>query len=192
MLMANAKSQKKTAGVTTKKSQAKPKCKKCRRLQKNCNCEKAEKRGRKQFDGKDEKVVVAKLETAYSLDCTDEEACLQAEISLSALYEYQKANPQFLERKRLLKNKLILGARNTVAIVMQERNADNKPTDRALDTSFKYLERKRKHEFAPHSTAIVDDGREGALTEERKQEIAGALANWNKQYDDSDDYTVKV
>ena len=47
--------------------------------------------------------------------------------------------------------------------------------------AFKFLERKRRDEFGPHSTAIVDDGK-GVLTKERKKEIATALANWEGKW----------
>lgn len=45
---------------------------------------------------------------------TDVEACIYADISPSALYEYQKKNPEFLERKQALKNMPSLRAKKTV------------------------------------------------------------------------------
>ena len=48
------------------------------------------------------------------LGSTDVEACIYAGISSSAFYEYQKANPLFLERKTALKNLPSLRAKKTI------------------------------------------------------------------------------
>lgn len=71
--------------------------------------------GRKIFDGKDEKMVLTKLEQAFSIGATDAQACFYADISEQALYRYEKENPKFRERKHLLKEKLVLQARQTLA-----------------------------------------------------------------------------
>ena len=71
-------------------------------------------RGRKLFDGKPLSTVLQKLEYVFAMGGTDEEACIYADISSSALYDYQRANPEFLERKRLFKAKPILKARQTL------------------------------------------------------------------------------
>jgi len=44
-------------------------------------------------------IALQKLEEAFAMGCTDLEACLYADISSSTLYNYQKAHPDFLERK---------------------------------------------------------------------------------------------
>lgn len=80
-----------------------------------------------------------KLETAFSLDCTDEEACIFAGVAPSSLYNYQNAHPDFLERKRLLKQKLVLKARTVIANRLNTEDAD---------TAKWYLERKKKDEFS--------------------------------------------
>ena len=139
------------------------KCGKCRRIKKNCKC------GRPMFDGKNKKDVLSKLEEAFAQGCTDEEACIYADISLSALYRYEEEHLEFRERKQLLKQKPILLARTEVV----------KGIEGDKEFALKFLERRKKSEFAPHSTSIVDDGK-GILTEERKAEIAGALENWTK------------
>lgn len=162
------------------------KCEKCRYLEEknkgNCPSHKGKKNaGRKQFDGKSEKLVLAKLEQAFSQGSSDKEACNYAQISVDALYDYQTKKPQFLQQKELWRKKPSLLARTNVVSVMGETREDGKPTDRSLDSSWKYLERKERAEFAPHSTAIVDDGK-GVLTEERKKEIATALANWEGRF----------
>lgn len=78
--------------------------------------------------------VLQKLEEAFSLGCTDKEACVLADIAPSTLYNYQEANPEFLERKEQLKEKPILKARKTVV--------DSLEGD--VNSAWKYLERKDK------------------------------------------------
>ena len=47
--------------------------------------------------------VLEKLEYAFRHSFSDKEACLHANISTSALYHYQEKNPEYKERKALLK-----------------------------------------------------------------------------------------
>lgn len=58
--------------------------------------------------------IIEKLEQAFALGCTDLEACFYADISKTALYEYQEKHPEFTERKEELKMKPVLQARMTV------------------------------------------------------------------------------
>lgn len=58
--------------------------------------------------------VISQLEYAYSIGCTDKEACLYANISAPCLYAYMKEHPEFKERRDLLKSKPILLARENV------------------------------------------------------------------------------
>lgn len=81
--------------------------------------------------------VIAKLEEAFALDCTDKEACLVAGIDPATLYRYQGKNKSFCERKELLKQAPVLSARREVV-----KGIKNNP-----DLALKYLERKRKKEF---------------------------------------------
>ena len=91
--------------------------------------------------------VIRKLEFAFSMGCTDLEACLQAGISKSTLYNYQGDNPSFLDRKDLLRESLVLKARKTVHDAI---DAGDK------ETSKWYLERKKKDEFSTKSEAAID------------------------------------
>lgn len=84
-----------------------------------------------------DEAVLQKLELAFSLDCTDEEACLFADISPATLYNYQLKNKDFLERKRALTHTPVLKARQTVIARIGESYAN------AMD----YLKRKKKLEF---------------------------------------------
>lgn len=90
-----------------------------------------------------DEIVLQKLEYAFTMDSTDEEACTFADISPATLYNYQKEHPEFLERKKMLKLWPVLKARQTVV--------------KALDTPIHaewYLQRKRKNEFSERSEHI--------------------------------------
>lgn len=93
--------------------------------------------------------TIAKLEQAFSLGCTDMEACFFANIGKSALYNYQKEHPEFVERKEALKEKMIFAARTVIANSLAENDKD---------TAKWLLERKRKQEF---STRIENTGADG-------------------------------
>lgn len=81
--------------------------------------------------------VLCKLEEVFAIGGSDEEACFFADIATATLYDYQKAHPEFLQRKRALKENPILKARRTVMEDLE------KP-----ETAKWYLERKRKNEFS--------------------------------------------
>ncbi|MFA6614033.1 MAG: hypothetical protein WCS83_04550 [Endomicrobiia bacterium] len=93
--------------------------------------------GRILFDGKSEKMVIQKLEEVFLMGGTDQEACLFADISKTAFYEWQKKNEWFLERKEALKCSPILKARKTII----------KSLDNPLYAKW-FLERKAKKEFS--------------------------------------------
>ena len=78
------------------------------------------------------------LEDAFKMGCTDTEACLNADISTSTLYNYQNESPKFLERKKLLKETPVFIARKSVV--------DGLKNDSRL--ALMYLERKKKDEFS--------------------------------------------
>jgi len=82
--------------------------------------------------------VLTKLEQAFSMGCTDNEACLYADINPLTLYRYQKENEGYCKRKEMLKDKPILLARTELV-----KGLKNNP-----ELSLKYLERKLKDEFS--------------------------------------------
>ena len=82
--------------------------------------------------------TIKRLEEVFSIGGSDLEACFYANISKTALYDYQQKKPEFAERKAQLKEKTILKARQEVI-----KGLTNNP-----EFSLKYLERKRKAEFA--------------------------------------------
>jgi len=83
--------------------------------------------------------VIGKLEYAFCLGCGDRDACLYAGINPDTLYEYQKKNPGFAERKAQLKQKQVIAAREAVnnAIALND-----------VVTARWLLERKCKDEFS--------------------------------------------
>lgn len=82
--------------------------------------------------------VIDKLEYAFSLGCSDNEACLHAGIAPATLYKYQEENPKFTERKHLLKDSPIFLARQSVL-----KGLKDDP-----DLALKFLERRKKDEFS--------------------------------------------
>jgi hypothetical protein len=83
--------------------------------------------------------TINKLEQAFSLGCSDLEACFYAGIGKTALYEYQNEHPDFTERKAQLKEKLVLKARTVLAKALEQEDEN---------TAKWYLERKKKEEFS--------------------------------------------
>lgn len=81
--------------------------------------------------------TIAKLEQAFSMDCTVAEACFQAGIAESTYFDWCKENPELSERFKALKHKAILKARQTIY-----DNLDD------VKTAQWFLERKRKEEFS--------------------------------------------
>jgi hypothetical protein len=94
--------------------------------------------------------TIKKLEEAFAIGASDKEACFYADISHETLYTYQGKHPEFLERKQALKERPVLLARQTVVKAIE--------TD--SDLAFKYLERKRKKEFASRSELTGADGKD--------------------------------
>lgn len=82
--------------------------------------------------------LISKLEEIFALGGSDLEACFYAGIGKTTLYNYQKENPEFVERKESLKETPILKARRTVVSALSDPNH-----------AFKFLERKKRAEFGP-------------------------------------------
>lgn len=105
-------------------------------MTKKKNPEELEKRGRKTVMTPE---IINKLEQAFSMGCSDLEACLYADIGKTTLYNYQNENPEFVERKEKLKEKLVLKARSVIADSLNKQDEN---------TAKWYLERKAKNEFS--------------------------------------------
>jgi hypothetical protein len=104
--------------------------------------------------------ILQKLEEAFSMDCTDAEACLLANISPASLYNYQNKNKGFLDRKQALKQTPILKARTEVIKGMKGNP----------NLALKYLERKLPQEFQPAVIANID-ARSSTMTNMQNIEI---------------------
>ena len=85
--------------------------------------------------------VLSKLEQAFSVGAPDRDACVYAGIGEASLYDYCKKYPAFSERKEMLKEKLVLVARDSLA-----KGVKNDPK-LAMD----FLKTKRKDEFSTRS-----------------------------------------
>lgn len=81
--------------------------------------------------------TVTKLEYAFSIDASVEEACFYADISRETYYRWTKEDKELYDKFERLRNKPILKARETVA------NKISESYQNAMD----YLKRKRKIEF---------------------------------------------
>jgi len=110
---------------------------------------------------KKKKDVLDKLEQAFALDCTIEEACLHANINPSTYYVWVKKDKKLSERFNALRNKPVLLARKTLV----EGLKDNP------ELSLKYLERKRKSEFSLRMENINADGEIDIEDDERMKII---------------------
>lgn len=93
--------------------------------------------------------TINKLEQAFSLGCSDLEACLFANIGKTTLYNYQNEHPEFVERKEQLKESLVLKARNVIASALNHEDEN---------TAKWYLERKKKAEFSTRQELTGEDG----------------------------------
>ena len=106
--------------------------------------------GRKLYDGKDENIIIQKLEQCWAFGASDKEAASYAEISPAALSDFLKKNKKISERKEALLQKPFLLARESVISGIQ---ADPKL---ALD----YLKSKLPDEFVT-KTKNEHTGKEG-------------------------------
>ena len=60
-------------------------------------------------------VILRKLEEGFLYWLTDEQACLYADVPTSTFYDFLKENPEFSERKEILKNQPKIDAKITIA-----------------------------------------------------------------------------
>jgi len=101
-------------------------------------------------------IAVKKLEEAFLMDCSIEEACFYAGISRQTYYTWIKDSPELLDRFEELRQEPFLKARKTIL--------DN--LDQPEHAKW-YMERKRKNEFAQRTE---NTGANGGAIEIRKVE----------------------
>lgn len=111
--------------------------------------------------------ILRKLEEYFSSGLSDAEACLAAGIGATTLYHYCQKNPDFRERKELLKEHPKIKAKMVINKALDDGD---------LATAWKYLERKDpefrpkravdlnhsgrasvEHSVSPRMQAILDD-----------------------------------
>lgn len=133
--------------------------------------------------------AIQKLEVAFAYDMTDEEACHYADISTSSLYAYQEKNPKFLERKKALKQRPVMKAREEMIKKLSTRkiktlDKDGNYVEIDIPPDSKdlrwYLERKRKDEFS--GKVIVEH--EGDVEIKGAREMAKVLQDILDEKDD--------
>lgn len=95
--------------------------------------------------------VIDKLEYVFSIGGSDLEACLHADISKQTLYNYQEKHPEFVDRKEMLKERMVLKARTVM---------DNALNDNDRQSAQWYLQRKKKAEFSDRQEVTGADGKE--------------------------------
>ena len=132
--------------------------------------------------------IVSKLEIAYSMGCTDTEACLFAGISTATLHYYIKnIDPSFSERKENLKLNPILNAKTTVT--------DKLKSD--VNTAKWYLERKTKEFKPPDKNTNIQLNQLNLLTESQIKDrlahkLSKLLTDHNEPVDHNDLNVIDV
>ena len=92
--------------------------------------------------------TIQKLEDAFSWGCTDLEACCNADISKSTLYNYCEANPKFMERKEVLKNQPVMKARRVVQAALDDDD---------INTAHKVIDRKEGQKIVQTNVELTHE-----------------------------------
>lgn len=66
--------------------------------------------------------VIKKLEEYFTYGLTDKQACFRAEIGTTQFYSYCRENPDWAERREILKDDVIVNAKITVAKKVKEQD----------------------------------------------------------------------
>lgn len=83
--------------------------------------------------------VVFKLEHAFSMGCTDLEACMYAGISKAAFYKFQEDNAAFKDQKEVLKSNPFMLARTVLVEALRDGD---------VNTAHKMIDRKEGSKVA--------------------------------------------
>lgn len=108
--------------------------------------------------------VLDKLTYAYSIGCTDVEACAYADISLSCLYKYLDGHTDYKERRDILKKKPVLQAKQNIVDLLEQGDGV---------TTRWYLEKKCGDEFNSRAEVEVNTG--GTLSIESRSDALNAF-----------------
>lgn len=116
--------------------------------------------------------VLDKLELLFSLGATDGIACEIVNIDPSTLYKYQQEHPDFIERKKYLKDMVTWQAKANIA---------GKINSGDIQQSNWWLERKAKDEFSTRSENVnANINLNSEMSDEEKEKIKSIL-NANTQ-----------
>lgn len=85
--------------------------------------------------------TLEKLENCFAQGFTNQEACLTVGISYKTLWRYEQENPEFQERKKLLKSNITIRAKKALMKSLPERP----------DLALKVLERFQPEEYSDKS-----------------------------------------
>lgn len=120
--------------------------------------------------------TVRKLEEAFIMGLSDREACVYANIGASTLYDYCTDNPDFSERKEMLKESPKMRAKVNVSKSIEKGD---------IPTSTWYLERKARDEFSTKQTTEVSGGLDLSIEDKREvmKKRLEELRNEGKQVD---------
>ena len=112
--------------------------------------------------------TVHKLEQAFNIGCTIEEACTVSGVSRSAYYNKIETDHDFMDKMERSKVFAVLMARNTVVQAIMRGD---------VKTSMWYLERKRRDEFSLRAPAklTLDIDFDNYSDEELEAIISGKL-----------------
>lgn len=102
-------------------------------------------------------ITIGKLEQAWMLGCSDSEAAIFAGISRASLYNYLREDPDFKERRDLLKNWHSLMARRNIGMALA-RPADHGLSHSSIELSKWYLEKRNRDEFGPDKKEALSPG----------------------------------
>lgn len=95
--------------------------------------------------------VIAKLEGAFANGMTDGQACIIAGISKNTLYDYIQRNPNFGNRKEMLKQRVDIQAKKVIVDAIN--NGDT-------GTAKFWVERRCKDEFSTRQELTGTDGKQ--------------------------------
>ena len=111
--------------------------------------------------------IVQKLQEAFKIWSSVEEACCYADISRSTYYDWISKNKEFSDKIELSKKYLTLKSRMVIANSLEKWD---------IKTAMWYLERKRKDEFSINSIVDTEDN---IFSEGIKVNIVHSVA-WQK------------
>lgn len=109
--------------------------------------------------------TIKKLEEAFALDASINEACFYAGISKTTYYNRLDKKPELVDRFEALRNNPVLLARKSVIDWIKE--------DPKL--ALQYLERKRKWEFSTRTESSVEQSNTITILTEEQQEALDSL-----------------